>query len=54
MIITDEEKEILIELLTDMYWHENEMAHKYGGEIGREKFDKVTKLLSKLTKEGAK
>ena len=54
MIITDEEKEILIEVLTDMYWHENEMAHKCGGELGREKIDKVAKLLSKLTKEGAK
>jgi len=54
MIITDEEKELLVELLTDMYWHENEMAYKCGGEIGREKIDKVVKLLAKLTKDGAK
>lgn len=54
MTITKEEKEILIELLTDLYWHENNMAYKCGGELGREKIDKVAKILAKLTKGGAK
>lgn len=54
MTITEEEKEILIELLTDLYWHENNMAYKCGSELGREKIDKVVKILYKLTKDGAK
>ena len=52
--LTEKEKENLGIFLQELYWHENEQAHKYGDEYNKERLDAITVLLAKVTKDGAK
>lgn len=52
--LTEKEKENLGIFLQELYWYENEQAHKYGDEYSKERLDAIAVLLAKVTKDGAK
>lgn len=46
--LTEKEREDLETFLKELYWYENEQAHKYGDEYNKERLDVIAVLMSRV------